>query len=66
MKTLVRIRKFAEKNGLLFRDYRFDGLLNPGEEVNCRYELLYVNSFKSFRSFKNQQEIEEFLSVERE
>lgn len=62
MTVLEKIREYAENKQLMFRDYRKDSFING--EPECRYELLYPNTFNSFAKFDTQEEISEFLALE--
>ncbi len=59
MKTLDKIRKYADNKNLMFRDFRKECIIN--DEEPPRYALLYPNTFNYFKKFNNQYEIEEFL-----
>lgn len=71
MTTLDKIREYAKKHNMLFRDYRTQSFIN--EDPECRYQLIwnisYGNfkkfSYSNFKKFNTQAEIEEFLSEEK-
>lgn len=63
MTTLDRIREYAKKHNMLFRDYRTQGFID--EDPECRYQLIWNNSYDNFKKFNTQAEIEEFLFEEK-
>lgn len=63
MTTLGKIREYAKKHNLLFRDYRKQSFI--GDDPECRYQLIYNNSHYNFKKFNTQAEIEEFLFEEK-
>ena len=63
MTTLDRIREYAKKHNMLFRDYRKQSYID--EDPECRYQLIWNNSYGNFKKFNTQAEIEEFLFEEK-
>lgn len=63
MTTLGKIREYAKKHNMLFRDYRTQGFID--EDPECRYQLIWNNSYDNFKKFNTQAEIEEFLFEEK-
>lgn len=63
MTTLDKIREYAKKHNMLFRDYRTQSFIN--EDPECRYQLIWNISYGSFKKFNTQAEIEEFLFEEK-
>lgn len=63
MKTLDKIREYAKKHNLLFIDYRKQRFI--GVEPECRYQLIWNNSYHNFKKFNTQAEIEKFLFEEK-
>lgn len=63
MNTLDKIREYAKKHNMLFKDYRTQSFID--EDPECRYQLLWNNSYSNFKKFNTQAEIEEFLFEEK-
>jgi hypothetical protein len=63
MTTLDKIREYAKKHNMLFRDYRTQSFIN--EDPECRYQLIWNHSYHNFKKFNTQAEIEEFLFEEK-
>jgi len=63
MTTLDRIREYAKKHNMLFRDYRKQSYID--EDPGCRYQLIWNNSYGNIKKFNTQAEIEEFLFEEK-
>lgn len=66
MKTLDKIRKYAEENHMIFKDFRKDSLVSSLHMEPQRYELLYPNTYNTYKGFDTQQDIEDFLKEEKE
>lgn len=63
MTTLDKIREYGKKHNMLFRDYRTQSFID--EDPECRYQLLWNNSYGNFKKFNTQEEIKDFLSEEK-